>query len=154
MVDKEIIAPLIVRRKDRGFTLVELVVAIGLIAILAALGAFMYRDIVSRAADAHALSEGQGLLSAASEAFLADEDVFFTVADDVTGPVGNVRQSDGLPRSPIFKLSPKIRASITGESPPGVGGGFLTYDIWSLDGSTKYRFEIDEDDNVLSTPVY
>jgi hypothetical protein len=72
-------------------------------------------------------------------------------------------KSDGTtPRNAVFTLSGKIRARLVGQSTPQLGGRFLTFDIWSIEGSTntdndsdknEYRFEIDEDSNIITMPT-
>jgi hypothetical protein len=114
---------------------------------------YLFRDIQERSADMQALAEGKNLLTAASDVFLANEDVLFTSADPYTGPVGTLKSDGATPRNSIYTISSNIRATLTGKSTPQLGGRFLTFDIWSVQGSgVKYYFEIDEDNNVITIP--
>ncbi len=140
-------------KTDGGFTLVELLVCIALIGILSAITTLIYKDIKSQSADTSAYAEGMNLFTAASDAFIANEDVDFNTAEGATGPVGDARISDGGARTPVFNLSNKIRATLTGQSTPAAGGGVLGFWIWSVDGTTSYYFYIDEDADTLTVPT-
>ena len=140
--------------KDQsGFTLIELVMVILILSCLITLSLYLFRDIKERSADMQALAEGKNLLTAASDVFLANEDVLFTSADPHTGPVGTLKSDGVTARNSIYTISANIRATLTGKSTPQLGGRFLTYFIWSAQGSgVKYYFEIDEDNNVITIP--
>jgi len=146
-------------KTHKGFTLIELIIVLAVIGILASIGSMFYADVTRRAADAQAFSEGKNLLIAASNAFLDDEDIEFTTGGDVTGPVGDTDNGGGA-RTAIFTISSRVRARLTGESITGSGGGYLTFEIWSLDGTIsgtasgkkEYYFEVDEDANIITIP--
>ena len=140
-------------KEQTGFTLIELIMCILILSCLITLSLYVFRDIKERSADMQALAEGKNLLTAASDVFLANEDVLFTSADPHTGPVGTLKSDGATARNSIYTLSANMRATITGKSTPQLGGRFLTFDIWSVQGSgVKYYFEIDEDNNVITIP--
>ena len=151
-------------KRDSGFTLIELIIVMMLIGILMAIGALVYRDIQGRSRDAQAYSEGRNLITAVSDAFLANEDIDFdTAIAGITGPVGNVRFTDSGARTAIFSLSNNVRARMTGHSTPQPGGGSLMLEIWNVHGSDtmpgdtdsgkkEYYYEIQEDADILTMP--
>ena len=147
-------------KDHRGFTLIELLMCILIMNCLMTLALMLFRDFRARTADTQALSEGKNLLTAASDVFLGNEDVLFDTVDPHTGAVGTLK-SDGLTaRNAVFTISDRIRARLKGQSTVVAGGGFLTYEIWSVEGTTavtpsgkrEYYFEVDEDNNIITTP--
>jgi prepilin-type N-terminal cleavage/methylation domain-containing protein len=148
-------------KDHRGFTLIELMLCIMILSCLMTIALFLFQDFRNRSSDLQALAEGKNLLTVASDVFLANEDVLFTTGDPHAGAVGTLK-SDGItPRNAVFTFSSKIRARLAGQSTPQLGGRFLTFDIWSLDGSdagtisgkSEYRFVIDEDNSIITTPT-
>ena len=149
-------------KDHRGFTLIELMMCIMILSCLMTLALMLFQDFRGRSADMQALAEGKNLLTAASDVFLGNEDVLFTSGDPHAGAVGTLKKTDGTPRNAVFTLSGTIRARLAGQSTPLVGGRFVTFDIWSIEGTTntdndsdktEYSFEIDEDSNIISTPT-
>ena len=150
-------------KDHRGFTLIELIMCFLILSCLMALAMFLFQDFKNRSADMQALSEGKNLLTAASDVFLGNEDVLFTELDDPhAGPVGTKKATDGTTRNAVFTLSSKIRARLTGQSTPQLGGRFLTFEIWSIEGTNdsfyasgkkEYKFVIDEDNNIIDLPT-
>ena len=75
-----------------------------------------------------------------------------------TGDVGTWKSDGTTARNKIFTLSINVRARLTGHSKPQLGGRFLTFDIWSTEGTIdtntdsdrkEYTFVIDEDNNII-----
>jgi prepilin-type N-terminal cleavage/methylation domain-containing protein len=136
-----------------GFTLIELMMCLLILTSLMTLALMLFQDIRGRSADMQALAEGKNLLTAASDVFLGNEDVLFTSGDPHAGAVGTLKSDGATPRNAVFTLSGKIRARLAGQSTPQFGGRFVTFDIWSIEGTTEYSFEIDEDNNIINTPT-
>ena len=153
----------LLKLKDhRGFTLIEMLVCILILNCLMALAMFLFQDFKNRSADMQALAEGKGLLTAASDVFLGNEDVLFTSGDPHVGAVGTLKSDGVTPRKAVFTLSNRIRARLTGLSTPQLGGRFLTFEIWSIEGTNdsfyasgkrEYKFVIDEDNNIIDLPT-
>ena len=150
-------------KDHRGFTLIEMLMCILILNCLMALAMFLFQDFKNRSADMQALSEGKNLLTAASDVFLGNEDVLFTELDDPhAGAVGTLKSDGVTPRNAVFTLSSKIRARLAGKSTPQLGGRFLTFDIWSIEGTNdafyasgkkEFKFVIDEDNNIIDLPT-
>jgi len=148
-------------KDQRGFTLIELMICVLILTCLMTLAMFLFQDFRNRSADMQALSEGKNLLTAASDVFLGNEDVLFTSGDPHAGAVGTLQSDAATPRNAVYTLSSKIRARLTGQSTPQLGGRFLTFYIWSIEGSNdaffgsgkkEYKFVIDEDQNIIDLP--
>ena len=152
---------------QKAFTLIELMVVVGIIALLSALGSTYFTYLNFRAGDSHAFMEGRHLMTAVNDAFMNLEDVNFgdNLTDpDITGPVGATTTND-VARPPIFTLSSQIRARMVGESTPNPGGGFFTAYIWHVNGTNdpnamfssgkkEYQYIIVENQNFMSAPSF
>ena len=60
-------------------------------------------------------------------------------------------------------MSNEVRARLDGQSTTSPGGGFLTAELWNVngtdDGTTisgkkEYLYIIDEDTNIISAPIF
>ena len=149
-------------KDHKGFTLVELIICFLILSTLMTLALALFQDFKNRSADMQALSEGKNLLTAASDAFLGNEDVLFGEGNPQTGDVGTWKSDGTTARNKIFTLSINVRARLTGHSKPQLGGRFLTFDIWSTEGTIdtntnsdrkEYTFVIDEDNNIINVPT-
>lgn len=148
-------------KDHRGFTLIELLMCILILSCLTTLALFLFQDFRGRSSDLQALAEGKHLLTAASDVFLANEDVLFTKVEPQAGALGTLRTDGFTPRNAVFTMSDNIRARLTGQSTVVLGGRSLTFEIWSMEGSAaatisgkkEYYFEIDEDNNIITTPT-
>lgn len=162
-MDEKYTSPIKKMNDQKGFTLVELIVVVAIIGILTAIGSTYFTYLKFRSGDSQAFVEGRHLLTSANGAFLNLEDVDFdTPAAGVTGPVGDTTSGGGA-RTPVFTLSGEIRARMSGESTTSPGGGFLTAEVWSINGTNdtsttsgkkEYLYIIDEDLNVISVPGF
>jgi len=150
---------------QRGFTLIELTIVCLIIITLSAMGMLYFRGLREKAGDNQAFAEGRGLLTAANDAFLSNEDVDFTTPlVGTTGPLGTITFSDSSPRPPVFKVSKDVRARIQGFSTPAHGGGWIIAKVWHIGGSDdpdpllspsgkkEYYYEINEGAGVISYP--
>jgi prepilin-type N-terminal cleavage/methylation domain-containing protein len=151
----------IVSSNRKGFSLIELFICLLILAVLITVGTTHFTDLRDRAGDTRAYTEGRDLIFAVSDAFLESEDVKFdTDVNGIAGAVGTIRYTDSSARMPIYTLPKRIRVRMTGHSTPQPGGGFLTFEIWhvngtpsnTLSGRKEYYFEIQEDANVISLP--
>ena len=147
----------------KGFTLVELIVVVAIIGILTMMGTTYFTYLKFRSGDSQAFVEGRHLMTAVNDAFLNLEDIDFGDGSfDITGPVGDTTSGGGA-RPPVFRLSPEIRARLDGVSTTTPGGGFLTAELWSVNGTTdessdsgkkEYLYIIDENANIISSPSF
>ena len=148
---------------QKGFTLVELIVVVAIIGILTAIGSTYFTYLKFRSGDSQAYVEGRQLFTAVNDAFLNLEDINFgDGTSDISGPIGGTT-IDGNSRQPIFTLSSEIRARLDGESTSSPGGGFLTAEVYSINGTNDddgingkktYTYVIDEDAYVISVPNF
>jgi prepilin-type N-terminal cleavage/methylation domain-containing protein len=151
---------------QRGFTLVELIVCFLIIGLLSSMGALYLADIRNRSGDSQAYTEGRHLITAISDAMLADEDVDFAntkgADEEIQGPVGTHLSDGSGTRTPIYNLSGDIRARIVGTNAEDPGDGEITVYLWSVKGSNdtspsgkrEYFYYIDEASGIISTPDF
>ena len=151
-----------IHKNEKGFTIIELMMVFVILAILAKIALFFTLDIRMRTFDAIALSDGKNLLTIASNAFIGEEDVIFT-HDPGFGPEIGTIDTNLNPRSPVFKLSPGVKAEIvhTGATVPG--SGFITAFIYHESGTDdpaalndlkkrEFYFTLDEMTSSISVP--
>lgn len=147
---------------SRGFTLVELMMSMLIIAILSTIGTMYLRDIRNQAADRQASTEGRHLLTAISDAVLGGEDVVFGDGSDTTGDIGTTDTGGGS-RPAIFHASNDVRVSINGSNTDDPGDAVVSLVIWSVNGTPdpgaanadqrkEYVFYVDEANAIVSMP--
>ena len=142
------------RYRQAGFTLIELMVSMLIIAILATMGAIYLGDLKNRAGDTQAFNEGRHLVTALNDAFLAGEDVDFGDGSEITGDIGTSTTGGGA-RSPIYTMSPDMRAEVDGLNTAAPGDGYVTVFIWSQRGSgKKYQYLLSELTGEVSMPTF
>lgn len=149
-----------------GFTLVELMVAFMIVAILSTIGMYYYADVRARSADSQAFTEGRGMVTALNDAFLAEEDVYFGDGSTVVAGsgVGSLESDGSTSRTPIFTVSTDIRVRLDGDNDSSVAGdGYIMAEVWNITGSDdattpsgkkEYTYIIDEGSGTVSTPTF
>ena len=148
--------------RQEGFTLMELIVAMLIIAILASMGAMYLGDIRKRAGDSQAFTEGRNLMTALNDAYLGDEDVYFGDGSaELSGDVGVWNSDQSVAREAIFTLSDTVMARLNGNT----AAGEVEVYIWSIDGTAdpgalnsdkkkEYLYYINESTGEVSTPLF
>lgn len=147
---------------EDGFTIIELMIVVVIVGILAQMATFFALDIRKRTFDAVALTDGKNLMTVAAGTFIALEDVDFTHIPSYGSNVG-AYDTNGIPRSPVFTLSPGVRAEIVGSSGLIAGTGFIdafvfhengTDDAGALSGNGKreFYFSLDEMTSAITSP--
>jgi prepilin-type N-terminal cleavage/methylation domain-containing protein len=152
---------------QNGFTLIELMTVIAIITILATIGMMYLGDARLRTYDAHALTEGRHLMTALSDAFLGDEDVYFgDGATELSGDIGTSTADESGTRKPIFTLSNDVRVILDGWNTAAPGDGYVMAYVWHVEGSRasgvtqnsagkrEYLFEIDEATGEIDAPSF
>ncbi len=154
-------------KNQNGFTLIELIVTMMIIAILAAMGSMYSGYLRNRAADSQAFTEGRHLLTALSDTFLGGEDVFFGDAGTVqAGDLGTQNHDKSDSRTPIFSLSSDVRAILEGQN-TATDDGFVEATVWHVNGTTfdpaavdnpdnkkEYIFIVEESTGIVSAPSF
>ena len=150
-------------KEDKGFTLIEILMAMIIIGILTQMSILYLIDIRKRAYDAMAITDGKNLMTSVGSSFTLLDDVDFTHFPGDGSEVGTTRFSDGGGREAIFKLSPGVKAEITGQSDKVPGNGFVTAYLFHENGSDdpgsftgsgrkEFYFMIDELTSAISVP--
>ena len=93
-----------------GFTLMELMVVVAIVASLAAIAIFNYMPARAKAMDAAALSDARNIVSSVVDAAMNNADVDF-FKFNTGGAVGDTDTS-GNPRKPIFSTWFKLLKSL------------------------------------------
>ena len=149
-------------KSNKGFTLIEILMVMIIIAILVQMGFTYFADLKKRSYDAVAIADGKNLMTASGNAFVLLEDVDFTHDPGMGSEVGTQKFSGG-DRDPIYTLSPGTRAVITGQSEKMPGNGFVSaylyHEMGSEDplsftggGKKEFYFMIDEWSSSISVP--
>jgi len=145
----------------KGFTLIELMIVIGMVGILASIASFNYTAFKVKAYDATALADARNLVDTMVIATLGEEDVDYTKVN-TGGAVGNL-DTGGNPRSPVFVLSSGVEALIVGDSNQGASGDatIVTAIIYhtkgtdnpaTFSGKKEFLCDINEETGVTSMP--
>lgn len=151
-------------KNKKGFTLLELVVVIGIISILGSIAMANFIPLKRQVYDTTARSDARNVLESAVLALLNDEDINYAKGIPTAGEGGAVGDIDtgGNFRTPVFVLSSGVRATISGDSIQGLNGDTTTllgtaYHIKgtnavSPSGKREYAFEVHEDTGVTILP--
>jgi len=99
-------------RGNKGFTLIELMIVIAIIAILAAAGMLVYMDFTAKANDSAALNDAKFLTAVGSNVLLDNEKMLLMQAIDAGGVVGDQVDLLGNVIPKLYTLSPGVRAEV------------------------------------------
>jgi prepilin-type N-terminal cleavage/methylation domain-containing protein len=97
---------------NKGFTLIELMIVITIIAILAAAGMLVYMDFTAKANDSAALNDAKFLTAVGSNVLLDNEKMLLLQAIDAGGVVGDKVDPLGNVIPKLYTLSPGVRAEV------------------------------------------
>jgi len=149
-------------KQTDGFTLVELLMVMIILALLVQMSMTFTLDLRKRASDATALADGKNLMTTAGTSFISLEDVDFESTLTVGSRIQvGVQDTSGNDRAPVFTLSPGVRAIIHGTSPGIPGGGLVSARLYHINGTgdatpsgkREFWFMIDEMTSAITAPT-
>ncbi len=117
---------------SQGFSVLELLVVIGIMSVLAAMAVINAWDSRKKANDTLALSDAKNIIAVVSDNFFDREDVKYDTGGWVT-QIGTKRIDDSA-RSPVYSLSSGVVANATGFSSPVALGNIDIY-FYHLSGT-------------------
>ena len=152
-------------RNNRGYSFMELMMVVSIIAIVAQIGFTAWFDYKRRAYDTSAVADTRNLIEAIVNDMVGAEDVNYAHGPDDGPRIGAYTKEDE-PRKPSLFLSPGVKAIIEGatdivDSNTGLTSTIVTATIWhgggtpwvgvlNPDGVREFYAEIDEDDELIT----
>jgi len=147
-----------VRRRRRGFTLVELLVVIGMIALLAGLGFPAYRSAIASAQSTQCAANLRLIGVALTQAASDNDNQYPAIVQDAGGSTGTAGDYTGTGVTPtdLFDaLSPYgiTEATLKCPSDNGQVGYSYPYTVNGKNYTSSYEWNPIFDDEVVTSPV-
>jgi prepilin-type N-terminal cleavage/methylation domain-containing protein len=98
--------------ENKGFTLIELMIVIAIIAILASAGMLVYMDFTAKANDSAALNDAKFLTAVGSNALLQNDKMLLQHLASAGSVVGDEVDMLGNAIPKLYELSPGVRADV------------------------------------------
>jgi len=126
-------------KSDKGFSLMELMMVLSIIAIVAQIGFTSWLDYKRRAYDTTAVSDTRNLIEAIVNDMVGAEDVNYDHDPDDGPRIGGYTK-EGDARKPSLFLSPGVKAIVTGatdiiDSNTGIPATIVTAVLWHAGGT-------------------
>lgn len=120
--------------KDKGFTMIELLIVIAIISILSQIGFDLYIQYRAKAFNTSAINDGRQLLNVVMNNLVSFDKVDYSHDENSGSRIGAV-DTNGNPREPVLFLSPSVRARITGDNDAS-GNAYMEAFIYSIGGTS------------------
>ncbi|UQZ89072.1 hypothetical protein C4J81_07620 [Deltaproteobacteria bacterium Smac51] len=127
------------KQNKKGFTLIELMIVVAIIAILATIAVPMYQRYIERARN----SASQSLLkqlALAEESYNVDNQIYITSLTDNVTPIGGNAMS-GLAALAEYGFRPDRNVAFYVTGPGGTAVGYVAFAVHNSGGSAVYAYD-------------